>query len=190
MRTYYTGYTDIQETQLCSTPLWKSSVQMLFKEKRFQIGFEGGETWGITQGFGEGSPGHRSYVWESTLSIFVEFDAWNSHETSACRTQRAGRLIDWEKIREVSRSRWISATIAQGGNLVLNPSSDWQPMQRSEQRLCMVSPSSAKDKTSCIVLYSLQAIQPIFRETCQQRVAVVQPWQNERWNQLLCCINS
>ena len=116
----YTG-----NCQLCSTPwwvgLWKSSVQILFEEECFQIGLEGGETWGITQGFGEGIPGHRSYVWESTLSILVDFDAWNSHETSVCRTQRAGRLIDWEKIREVSRSRRISATIAQGGNLVLNP---------------------------------------------------------------------
>ena len=41
---------------------------------------------------GEGIPGH-------TLSILVEFEAWNSHETSVCRTQRAGRLIDREKIR-------------------------------------------------------------------------------------------
>ena len=72
---------------------------MIFEEERFQIGFEGGETWGITQRFGEGIPGHRSYVRESTLSIFVEFDAWNSHETSVCRTQRAGRLIDRGKIR-------------------------------------------------------------------------------------------
>ena len=33
-----------------------SSVQMLFEEERFQIGFEGGKTWNITQRFGEGSP--------------------------------------------------------------------------------------------------------------------------------------
>ena len=33
---------------------------MLFEEGRFQIGFEGGETWGITQMFGEGISGHRS----------------------------------------------------------------------------------------------------------------------------------
>ena len=44
--------------------------------------------------------------------------------------------------------------------LVFSPSSDWQKVEGSEQRLCVFSPSSAKDKTSCIVLYSLQAIQP------------------------------
>ena len=43
-------------------------VIMLFEEERFQIGFEGGETCGITQRFGEGIPGHRSYVWKNTLS--------------------------------------------------------------------------------------------------------------------------
>ena len=157
------------------------------KRNVFRMDLKEGRLGASCRGLGMDS---RSCVWESTLSIFVEFDVWNSHETSICRTQRAGRLIDREKIREVSRSRWISATIAQGGNLVLNLSSDWQPMQRSEQRLCMVLPLSAKDKMSCIVLYSLQAIQPIFWETCQQRIAVVQPCQNERWNQLLCCINS
>ncbi len=62
-----------------------------------------------------------------------------------------------------------------GWNSVLNPRSDWQTVEGSEQRLCVVSPSSADDKTSCIVLYSLQAIQPDFRETRQQRVAVVPP---------------
>ena len=62
-----------------------------------------------------------------------------------------------------------------GWNSVLNPRSDWQPVEGSEQRLCVASPSSAKDKTSCIVLYSLQAIQPVVRETRQQRVAVVPP---------------
>ena len=56
-----------------------------------------------------------------------------------------------------------------GWNFVLNTRSDWQPMEGSEQRLCVDSPSFAKDKTSCIVLYSLQAI----RETGQQRAAVV-----------------
>ena len=60
---------------------------MLFEEERFQIGFEGGETWGITQRFGEGISGHR-------FSILVEFDAWNSHETSVCRMQRVGQLIE------------------------------------------------------------------------------------------------
>ena len=49
-----------------------------------------------------------------------------------------------------------------GWNFVLNPRSDWQPMEGSEQRLCVVSPSFAKDKTSCIVL-----------ETRQQRAAVI-----------------
>ena len=44
------------------------------------------EVWGV------GVPSHWSNVWESSLSILVEFDAWNSHETSVCRTQTAGRL--------------------------------------------------------------------------------------------------
>ena len=66
----------------------------VFEEGRFQTGFEREKTWSITQRFGEGNQGHRSYVSESTLSILVEFDAWNSHETSVCR-----RLIDREKIR-------------------------------------------------------------------------------------------
>ena len=45
--------------------------------------------------------------------------------------------------------------IARGGNLVLNPSSDWQPVEGSGRRLCMDSPSPATEKTSCSVLYSL-----------------------------------
>ena len=55
-------------------------------------------------------------------------------------------------------------SIAQGGNLVLNPSSDWQPVQRSEQRLCMVSPSSAKDKTTLCKWCSLFAGRPASKE--------------------------
>ena len=35
-------------------------------------------------------------------------------------------------------------------------------LQGPEQRIPMVSPSSAKDETSCIVFYSLQAVQPVF----------------------------
>ena len=67
-----------------------------------------------------------------------------------CGTERAGRLIE-DQIVGV----WISATIAQGGNLTLSPSSDWQPVEGSErQRLCMTWLSSAKDKTRCIILYS------------------------------------
>ena len=65
----------------------------------------------------------------------VESDAWNSRETSVCGTQRAGRLIDGEKIRKISRSWWNSVTIVQGVNLVFNSSSDWQPVEGSEQRL-------------------------------------------------------
>ena len=84
-------------------------------------------------------------------------------------------MVDREKIGQVGRSRRISATIAQSGNHVLNQSSDWQPVGGSEQRLCIVSPSSAKDKTSCVVLYSLQAIQPVFVKTLQQRAPIVQP---------------
>ena len=59
-----------------------SSVQMLSEAERFQIGFERGKAWSITKRFGEGIPGHWSHV---------EFDAWNSHETSVCGTQRVGR---------------------------------------------------------------------------------------------------
>ena len=55
----------------------------------------------------------------------------------------------------IGRGRWISTTIAQGGNLVLNPSSDWQPVEGSDRRHCMDSPSPAMEKTSCSVLYSL-----------------------------------
>ena len=82
-----------------------SSVQILFEEQRFQIGFEGGKTWSVAWRFGEGIPGDsQSHVWDSTLSLLVESDAWNSHETSVCGTQRAGKLIDGEKIRQISRS--------------------------------------------------------------------------------------
>ena len=65
----------------------------------------------------------------------VESDAWNSRETSVCGTQRAGSLIDEEKIRKISRNWWNSVTIVQGVNLVFNSSSDWQPVEGSEQRL-------------------------------------------------------
>ena len=86
MQTRYTHARYTGNCQICPTHwwvlLWKSSVQMLFEDERFQIGFEGGKTWSIRQRFGEGIPGHRSCVWESTLSILVEFDAWSSHETS------------------------------------------------------------------------------------------------------------
>ena len=74
-----------------------------------------------------GVPGHWSYVRESTLSIPDAF----------CGTQRARSLIDNEMIRQVG----ISATIAQGENLTLNGSSDWHPLERYKQRLCIVSPS-------------------------------------------------
>ncbi len=42
-----------------------------------------------------------------------------------------------------------------GWNFVLNPRSDWQPVEGSEQRLCVVSPSFAKDKTSCKLFYTI-----------------------------------
>ena len=35
---------------------------MLFEEERFQIGFEGGETWSITQRFGGGGGGREFQV--------------------------------------------------------------------------------------------------------------------------------
>ena len=65
----------------------------------------------------------------------VESDAWNSRETTVCGTQRPGRVRDGEKIRQISRSWWNSVTIVQGVNLVFNSSSDWQPVEGSEQRL-------------------------------------------------------
>ena len=51
-----------------------------------------------------GISGDRSHIRESKLSMPVKSDAWNSRETSVCGTQRAGRLIDGEKIRQISRS--------------------------------------------------------------------------------------
>ena len=93
-----------------------SSVQLLSKRDVFRLDLKEKRLGASRRGLG-GNQGHRSYVSESTLSILVEFDAWNSHETSVCRTQRAGRLIDREKTRQVGRTRRIAATIAQDGIL-------------------------------------------------------------------------
>ena len=46
-------------------------------------------------------------------SELVSFDAWKSHETQVCGTQRAGRLVGREKIRQIGRSRCSSAPRAQ-----------------------------------------------------------------------------
>ena len=64
MRTRYTGYTDIQETvsfaqHPCGSDCKSRQYRCFLKRKRFQAGFEGGETWGIMQRFGEEIPGHR-----------------------------------------------------------------------------------------------------------------------------------
>ena len=70
-----------------------SSVQLHSKRDVFRLDLKEKTPGASRRGLG-GNQGHRSYVSESTLSILVEFDAWNSHETSVCRTQRAGRLIE------------------------------------------------------------------------------------------------
>jgi len=90
--------------------------------------------------------------------------------------ERRERKVDRQREDQISRQDQMNLCYdSTGWNYVLNPRSDWQPVQGSEQRFCVASPSSAKDKTSCIVLYSLQAIQPVFLETRQQRNAVVPP---------------
>lgn len=66
-----------------------SSGQMFFEAERFQIRFKRGKAWSTTWRFGEGILGHWSHV---------EFDAWNSHETSVCGTQR----VHWK----VNHSHW------------------------------------------------------------------------------------
>ena len=67
-----------------------SSVQMLLDRNVFRLYLKDLAHRAEVKGI----PDHRSCVCESTLSILVEFDAWNSHETSVCTTQRAGRLIE------------------------------------------------------------------------------------------------
>ena len=80
---------------------------MLFEERLFQNGFEGGKTWSFVERFWERIPGHWSYVSESTLSILVELDVCNSYETSVCRTQRGGK-VDRQRKDQTSRQEHMN----------------------------------------------------------------------------------
>ena len=82
-----------------------------------------------------------------TFHIIVEFDAWNSNETRVCGTERAGRLIER---RSDSRLEHMNLCYDSTG-------------------LKSCTQYSAKDKTRCIILYTLLAIQPVFGETHWQQ---------------------
>ena len=143
-------YTGKYQLLVLPTPWWvwlslnviSTDAFRQFEENSFQISFDRRKDSRASSRFGDEIPGHWSFVWESVLSILVEFEAWNSHETSICRMQRAGRVIDSEKIRQVGRNRWSFAMLVQGGNCVCSSSFDWQPVEGSEQRLWVVFFSS------------------------------------------------
>ena len=58
-------------------------------------------------------------------------------------------------------------------SFVLNPSLHWKPVECSQQCCCTFMPGHTKDKSGCMILYTLQLIQFVVRETGKERITVV-----------------
>ena len=54
------------------------------------------------------------------------------------------------------------------GNLVLNPSHHWKPVECSEQCCCTCMPGLTKDKSGCMILYALRFVLFVVRDKKQE----------------------
>ena len=78
------------------------------------------------------------------------------------------------KVRNI---RWHTVLIdtlkTETGNLVLNPSLHWKPVECSELCCSTYMPRLTKDKSCCMILHTLKLIQFVVRDTSKKRVTVV-----------------
>ena len=157
MHTRYTHSRDAWNHQLCPATPWVDLIVYVLSTYAFWGGMFSDWIWG-----GKDLE-HRVEVWGG-----------NSRSDILCMTKNAfpyllslmraavmrpasaeGREQEgWSTERRSCKCRQEQMNlyqIARRGNLVLNPSSDWQPVEGSGRRLCMDSPSPATEKTSCSV---------------------------------------
>ena len=92
--------------------------------------------------------------------------ARNCQQRGVKRAQRPRETVLMKKIRNI---KWHSVLIdtlkTETSNFVLNPSLQWQPVERSEQCCCTCLHGLTEDKWGCMILYVLKLIRFVVRDT-------------------------
>jgi len=99
-------------------------------------------------------------------------DSWRSR-----RAKPTSDGVRLEVTAEVYRGESVVDLVRQDGQFVVDPLSNWEPMQLLEEWLRWRSPDALQKVTSCSVLHALQLLNTAGWSSVQHSVVVNQPRQ-------------
>ena len=138
--------------------------------------------------FGETVPEGGCCKRERSLAKGNKFGPGHDEVPSVRRAKSAGRSICCKKIREIG---WGSGRLnlkAESGKFVLDPCTDWKPVQGAQHRGSTVAFLLSKNHSGCMVLCALQPIKHGVWKSSKEGVAVIHAREYKRGDQLLCCL--
>ena len=92
------------------------------------------------------------------------------------RSEGSRRLVCNQRGREVLRESAFEKTEGYDRQFVLHPLFYRQPMELVQERGSVFSAVFHENNSCCLILYSLEALQLCACSSCQQGIAIVNPW--------------